>query len=364
MTSPAHIPDDLSRDKLRLLHPLQQRGKQLSGFADRLGYAEQLPVNLILGGIRQVGHGRQESGFAKSGCRWYQFSMGNLGWELQHRETLRDHLLKNPSLRKDAANKLLVAAMGFMGNPGIEQARRFMKDLGNSRHLLTTEQLGSVLGINLDRITDTNIQRKAERRALKLVPILQEILGAEGAPSGKNNNLAGGECIRIHKYLLLTMAGLCAFVAVIKFDALWPYQLARWALCAGCGWSAYQSRGWRRGLLGALAVIYNPIQPIAFGDLWPWVNGLSAVLLIIALPPGSWPTKESSLNYGRAVIGGVAIFLTIAWCKTVWESALSGVRQPTRNERIRYNQQKLEEENYRKYIQGGSPPADSPSPPQ
>lgn len=78
------------------------------------------------------------------------------------------------------------------------------------------------------------------------------------------------------------MAGLCLLLALVKFHAIWPYQLSRWGICAGSVWLAVKFIGWRRATAAVLAVIYNPIQPIAFGELWPWVNGLSAVALVVA----------------------------------------------------------------------------------
>jgi len=74
----------------------------------------------------------------------------------------------------------------------------------------------------------------------------------------------------------LAAAALCLLLALVKFSAYWPYQASRWALCAAGIWLAVQSTGWRRVLAGALAVIYNPFDPLAFGDLWPWVNAASA----------------------------------------------------------------------------------------
>lgn len=101
--------------------------------------------------------------------------------------------------------------------------------------------------------------------------------------------------------LALAMAGLCLILALVKFHALWPYQLSRWGICAGSVWLSIQSAGWRRVLCGALAVIYNPIQPIAFGELWPWVNGFSAGCFIAAgWHPGKL-SKAALTNAGRGL---------------------------------------------------------------
>ena len=77
-------------------------------------------------------------------------------------------------------------------------------------------------------------------------------------------------------WLLLVLAGVCLLLALVKFHVYWPYQLSRWGLCAGGIWLASRANGWRCVVLGALAVIYNPLLPFHFGDAWPSVNGISA----------------------------------------------------------------------------------------
>ena len=123
--------------------------------------------------------------------------------------------------------------------------------------------------------------------------------------------------------ILVGMAVVCLVLALVKFPALWPYQLARWAVCAGAAWCAYHSVGWRRGGGGVLAVLYNPIQPIAFGNLWPWVNGFTATLLLAVVMGDS---KKScavwSQRIGRVVVCAVlyalAFGLLIVLASTCW----------------------------------------------
>ena len=83
---------------------------------------------------------------------------------------------------------------------------------------------------------------------------------------------------------MLILASICLLLALVKFHVYWPYQLSRWTLCAGGVWLAFKTTGWRRVAVGALAVIYNPLAPVHFGDLWPWVNGLSAAILLLVHP--------------------------------------------------------------------------------
>lgn len=74
---------------------------------------------------------------------------------------------------------------------------------------------------------------------------------------------------------------------------------------------------------GVLAVLYNPIQPIAFGNLWPWVNGFTATLLLAVVMGDS---KKScavwSQRIGRVVVCAVlyalAFGLLIVLASTCW----------------------------------------------
>ena len=108
-------------------------------------------------------------------------------------------------------------------------------------------------------------------------------------------------------------------LAFVRFHAIWPYQLSRWGLCAGAGWAAYRTAGWRRAGLVVLAVIYNPLQPITFDALWPWVNGLSAACFIALTPfPArvrrweKWPwiwgdVKTAGKGFLWAAVGTVVV---------------------------------------------------------
>ena len=86
----------------------------------------------------------------------------------------------------------------------------------------------------------------------------------------------------------LAMAFLCLILAVVHFHALWPYQLSRWALCAGAIYLLSQSSGWRRGVFAVCAVFYNPIQPVDFDDLWPAVNAITVIALLATMSWDSW----------------------------------------------------------------------------
>jgi hypothetical protein len=82
----------------------------------------------------------------------------------------------------------------------------------------------------------------------------------------------------------LACAAWALLLAVVKLGALWPYQLTRWAMCGAAVWAAFNVRGWRLAVAGAIAVVYNPIDPLAFGSLWRWVNVLTAVGWLAVYP--------------------------------------------------------------------------------
>jgi hypothetical protein len=84
----------------------------------------------------------------------------------------------------------------------------------------------------------------------------------------------------------LACAAWALLLAVVKFGALWPYQLTRWAMCGAAAWAAFNVRGWRLVVAGVIAVIYNPIDPLAFGPLWRWVNVLTAAGWLVVFPWG------------------------------------------------------------------------------
>lgn len=84
----------------------------------------------------------------------------------------------------------------------------------------------------------------------------------------------------------LACAAWALLLAVVKFGALWPYQLTRWAMCGAAVWAAFNVRGWRLVVAGVIAVIYNPIDPLAFGSLWRWVNVLTAAGWLVVFPWG------------------------------------------------------------------------------
>lgn len=118
------------------------------------------------------------------------------------------------------------------------------------------------------------------------VPALEKPQQADSLEDGniapQKTPESGEEANELSKELLLILLGMALvslLLALVKFPAPWPYQLSRWAICAGAGWCSYKTGGWRRGVLAVLAVLYNPFQPIAFGDLWPWINALSFMLL-------------------------------------------------------------------------------------
>lgn len=57
-------------------------------------------------------------------------------------------------------------------------------------------------------------------------------------------------------------------------------------MCGAAVWTAFQLHGWRLAVAGVIAVVYNPIDPLAFGSLWPRVNALTAVAWLVLFPWG------------------------------------------------------------------------------
>ena len=96
--------------------------------------------------------------------------------------------------------------------------------------------------------------------------------------------------------LLLLSSGVAVWLAVLgfyRFSDYFVYQLSRWGVCAAAifaGWNHYKSgRIAAPPLLTVLAVIYNPLKPIALHELWPAVNILSALTFAgTAISPQWW----------------------------------------------------------------------------
>ena len=109
--------------------------------------------------------------------------------------------------------------------------------------------------------------------------------------------------------LVLGLAAWCLVLAFVKFHALWPYQLSSWAICALCVMLGIQAEGWRKVLLLVLAVIYNPIQPIHFGDAWKTVNLLSVLAFLSLLATSSWVGPLKSLLKAVRVFGAYVFYI-------------------------------------------------------
>lgn len=104
-------------------------------------------------------------------------------------------------------------------------------------------------------------------------------------------------------WLPLGMATWCAILAFVEFDSLWPYQLSRWALCSGSAILAvrFGPSTWRGIVACILAVLFNPIAPIHFGDAWPVVDCLSAISLIVISPNVANFRIQDWVRRGRAL---------------------------------------------------------------
>ena len=81
-------------------------------------------------------------------------------------------------------------------------------------------------------------------------------------------------------------------LASVHFSALWPYQLSRWAICGAALFALLYVRGWRMAVAGVIAILYNPIDPVAFGSLWPKVNALTVLGWLVLFPWGEATLKR------------------------------------------------------------------------
>lgn len=97
-------------------------------------------------------------------------------------------------------------------------------------------------------------------------------------------------------WMLLVLAGVCLLLTLVKFHMYWPYQLSRWGLCAGGICLASRGNDWRYIVVGALAVIYNPLLPFHFNDAWPWVNGISAAGWLAVHPAAARISRQARSN--------------------------------------------------------------------
>ena len=131
---------------------------------------------------------------------------------------------------------------------------------------------------------DTMVDRVIEPASASLIRIeAGSVTGVEPEPKDPREGICiiPKSPINVRR-LLLGMAVFCVVLARVRFSAIWPFELARWAICSGSIWCSYHSKGWRRFTLGMLAVIYNPIQPIHFDRIWDTVNWISSFAFIAA----------------------------------------------------------------------------------
>lgn len=128
--------------------------------------------------------------------------------------------------------------------------------------------------------------------------------------------------------LALGMAAWCVILIFAEFDSLWPYQLSRWALCSGSAILAFRfgPDTWRGVVACIIAILFNPIAPIHFGDAWPVIDCLAAIALIVISPNPSNSRKEDWIRRARAlrnivgdgftwlmVTGGAVLIVCLIW---------------------------------------------------
>lgn len=64
------------------------------------------------------------------------------------------------------------------------------------------------------------------------------------------------------------------------------FTLARWWVCASCGWSAYKAAKSNAEAISftcmAAALLFNPFIKVSLGrETWWWIDGIAAIYLII-----------------------------------------------------------------------------------
>jgi len=183
---------------------------------------------------------------------------------------------------------------------------------------------------------------------------------------------------------LLLLAGLwCIVLASVDFREVWIYDLSRWAIFGIAAYSGF--RFWKEGVrrlsftLGIMAVIFNPIAPIRFGDAWQIVDGLAGAAFVGAyLWAAGWISKAWK---NRNVIGfyallvGLACFFVVVFTDAYLDSKNGGperraaelkAKRESANAAAREKRMKsifgddYEEKIYRKiYGEAGHPPANS-----
>lgn len=129
-------------------------------------------------------------------------------------------------------------------------------------------------------------------------------------------------------WLPLTMAAWCVILIFAEFDSLWPYQLSQWAICSGSAILAFRfgPDTWRGVVACIIAILFNPIAPIHFGDAWPVIDCLAAIALIVISPNPSNFRKEDWIRRARAlrnlvrdgfallmVTGGAVLIVCLIW---------------------------------------------------
>ena len=85
-----------------------------------------------------------------------------------------------------------------------------------------------------------------------------------------------------NRVLCVGLGLLCLYIGTHRFHGLWPYDLARWSLFLCLGWmgkAGYPQ--WKSFFFLALAVIFNPLAPVRFGNYWPFVDRVSGIVLLI-----------------------------------------------------------------------------------
>lgn len=103
----------------------------------------------------------------------------------------------------------------------------------------------------------------------------------------KNQQASTARDRKLYKRVFLAMAGWCALVPFLEYDAAWIGQVTRIGIALGAGFLIFVLYEWRRVVAVILAILFNPIAPIGFSkDGWLLAALFSSIYFtFVALRP-------------------------------------------------------------------------------
>lgn len=141
----------------------------------------------------------------------------------------------------------------------------------------------------------------------------------------------------------LLVAVWCFVLALANFREAWIYDLSKWVLCSVCAYSGFQF--WKEGarrlmvIFGIMAIIFNPIAPIRFGDVWKAVDALAGATFLGAfLWENGWIGKawQNRKKIGvYAFMGAFACFAVSIFAGAYFDSKSGGPERRAADLKVR-----------------------------